>query len=191
MKSKIIIFFIPLFCFFSSNAWAHCPFEFQNKSESYCLEVDWQNAESRPQSKFIETQTPSPVLNAMTTPSSRRLFSKAHILVWKNGDVDHNAVYLPNLAIYPFMVMPGGHSHGARSNFYFDADLQLYVLAEMAFQAMSEGCWQLRLKSGSQDEQLLMNIESFSNLTADENLNQSLMCSICSSAPQTSPHHNH
>ena len=191
MKNLKLINLFVFSLFLSTSSWAHCPLAFTSNSEPYCLDVEWQKAESRPQGDFVASKSLSPFLNPTVQPSQQRLFSKAHIAVWKDGDRDHVPVYLSDLVIYPYMVMAGGHSHGARSTFVFDDDLQLYVLSAMAFQEMSEGCWQLRLKAADSDELVLMNIESFTNLTADENYNQALMCSLCSSAPTNNPQHHH
>ena len=191
MKNYKSIYLFVLGLLVTVNSWAHCPFAFQSNSESYCLDLTWQKAETRPQGEFLKSQSMSPVLNPMALPSQQRLFSKALISVWKEGDTDHQPVYLADLSIYPYMVMAGGHSHGARSSFDFDDDQQVYVLSAMAFQEMSNGCWQLRLKASGFEEVVLMNIDSFTNLNVDENYNQALMCSICSSAPSNNPQHHH
>jgi hypothetical protein len=183
------IMILGLLAFSAANA--HCPKSFLHQSESYCLNFEWQKAELRPQGQFVESQELSPILNFMAVPSQQRLFSKANIAVWKEGDSEHKPVYLEDLQVYPFMVMANGHSHGARSNFYYDDQQQVYVLAEMSFQEMNGGCWQIRFKSEKNAEQILSNIEVFTNLTADENYNQSLMCSICSTEPQDHPVHHH
>jgi hypothetical protein len=80
------------------------------------------------------------------------------------------------------MVMPGGHSHPAKSQFEFDSKNGVYILSQMSFQEMHEGCWQLRLSTVDDANFIkIMDLVSFTNLDVIGNYDQSLMCSICQS----------
>ncbi len=177
MKHKILILIFSLFT--SSLVYAHCPYEFSYLDQSYCLDIEWQNAESRVNGIWSEATELSPILNSETVKSNDRLFSKAKVSIWIDGDHDHKPVEIPNLEIYPYMVMKDGMHHGARSLIEYEVSSGQYHVSQMNFQQM-EGCWSLRLKINNADENVLLNLDNFINLTLDQNYNASLMCSLCS-----------
>lgn len=182
-----------IFVLFSSvNAWAHCPVEFKYQSEDYCLDLQWQTGDLRQQGVYLPSTELSPVLNKRSVRPELWIYSKAHIAIWSKGDKNHAPIYLQDFKAYPFMVMAGGHSHGARSNLVYDEDLGVYVLSQMSFQEMSDGCWQIRFKASDQGEEIILqNIEFFTNLNPTENYDQSVMCSLCQSVPTVTHDHSH
>lgn len=60
--------------------------------------------------------------NTIVSPNS-------HITVWLESDPEQKLLYLPELNIFPYMVMLHGHSHGARAKLIYDDDLQTYVIS--------------------------------------------------------------
>lgn len=163
-KSKNLIrflFILILTSLMSKMVFAHCPYEFQNEDQSYCLDVLWLNADSRQGPQFVESEFLSPYLNSMQTPSRDRLFSKAEISIWTKGDSSHTPVEIEGLEIYPYMVMKDGHHHGTKSVFEYNSIFQVYTLSQINFQDMP-GCWSLRLKTLSNEEQIILNL-NFNN----------------------------
>lgn len=173
LKVQILSFIL------ASMAWSMCPYEFKIKNESYCLNVDWVNGDRKVQGKWSEVSDQSPHLNSSTIRPEQWIYSKAYVDVWLASDQDQKPIYVEGLEVYPFMMMLGGHSHGAKSNWQYDLKSQRYILSQLNFQEMKNGCWQLRMKMNNEAETAIMNIDRFVNISVEANYDQSVMCSLC------------
>lgn len=196
MKKNIFKIAVALISFLiTTNLYAYCPFEFQYGDKTYCVDLEWTQGQKRIKGQYQESQEQSPYLNFLSVRPELWTYSRAYIYLWEKG-VGQTPVYVDKVKFFPFMVMKEGHSHGAKSHLEYDVQNNRYILSQMAFQEMKEGCWQLRLKVENQEDFVLLDITDFANLTPEQNYDQSVMCSVCStiepSSSETSsePHHH-
>jgi len=183
------------FTLMSQLASAHCPLPLNLAEDKYCLEVQWPKAEVSVQGNLQETSELSPQLIRSGTLPSQRLRSRALVAVWRNGDVEHRPVQLPEGArVFPYMVMSNGHHHSTSHTFTWLEDEELYELRNMALQEMP-GCWSLRWTSAETldlaSSQLLQLISPFENLSVSENQSLVDLCQDLQDTPGDQNGHQH
>ena len=190
MKTQIMIGLIG--SLFSAGALAHCPMEISVGSESYCLDLQWLEADRKVQGNFEPAGQESPQLIRMGEIPQRWIYSKAHIQIWNKSDSTHEAQQIEGLEIYPYMAMENGHHHGTSFDFLWNEATQSYELSHMGLQAM-RGCWSLKWRMAPEQEQsqgkVLMNLVDYKNLSAEENQNFAQFCG--SAADSSGDNGNH
>lgn len=175
----------------SFSAQAHCPYAANINSVDYCFDYDWLAADKKTNGAYSESSEMSPYLNKKGSSPTKWLYSKATIRMWKKGDAKHAPVFLQDFIVFPYMIMAGGHHHGAASQFEYDNSAGVYILSGMSLQQM-EGCWSLRwgVATDAAKAELISNIEAYTNLTVDENKNLATFC-VQDPAAETGPHEHH
>ncbi len=173
MKKFFMLILIP----FLANA--NCPYSFQVEGDTYCMQIEWLKAEKRQRGMFHLSNQDSPFLNPNSTSSRDRLFSQAEISIWLSEDPKQTLLAIDGFRVFPWMWMMHGHSHGANSQFFFQADSNKYLLRELNLQSMP-GCWTLRWTIGSNEtpeySSPIQEIINFSNLNAAQREEQRQMC---------------
>lgn len=178
INSSIII---ALNLLFSFNLYAaECANIWNFQGTDYCIEIHWQTAVFKRNSQTAVPPEMSPYLNPMSSRPNKWMVSAAVIII--TDIVSDTKVEIPNLSFVPYMLMDMGHSHPAYVDISFDTLNLNYVLSEMNFQEMSNGCWELRIFVGEEQE-LSFPIFNFANLSDSENMTLQMTCDICRTEP--------
>ncbi len=162
-----------LIIFGMQNSFANtCPLEIDVQSQKYCVDYAWENAEAKLKGKFSETSDLSPQSVKMRTPGPLWRYSSIQIKVWEKSDAEQNPIELKDFKVFPFMKMGNGHAHGTSYGFNWDVAEQVYILNEVVFMQMMNGCWSLRWTTGTEEAitgtNLLFNVTDYQNISAEE-----------------------
>jgi hypothetical protein len=156
----------------SPSAQAHCPHAFTYKDQNLCADLRWEMAEVIQGEELM-----SPVLNVGNPLPFQTYLSSVWVQIWEAGDSSHTLLFPEGLEPKPYMTMLNGMHHDAFANVEVDTDRGI-LLSRMKLDMM-EGCWYITLKGEDLFE--MIQIDSYTNLSAEENFQQELYCSVCSS----------
>ena len=155
----------------STKLWAHCPNKIEVDGETYCTRAQWQAATKKVEGKFVDLDQVSPHLIPMRTAQPKWVYSNVKFMIWKDGDASHEPVKLEGLNIFPYMIMDGGHHHGASHEAIFNEEDFTYDLGSIRFHEM-RGCWSFRYAftedENLKDSKLLLILNDFTNLTEEQ-----------------------
>lgn len=160
-----------------------CPLTINYRDESYCVEMQWQKADSFKNGQYSTTTLDSPQLNLSNSKAPHWLYSRLTFKVWKSISTSHQAQEVPGLQFIPFMVMANGHHHSWNNAFELDTQTNTYTLWQLPFQQM-DGCWQIHWidSKKSKESNFLLSIDSFKNLSAADNAIIKQNCNLLSEA---------
>ncbi|MCB0357191.1 MAG: hypothetical protein KDD40_09295 [Bdellovibrionales bacterium] len=181
MKSLWIVWFILS----ASSVNAHeCDYTIEILQQKYCLGLEWQKAQNKKLSQWQDSEFMSPQLVRQRTPAKKKMYSSAHIKVWELSDELQANLKIDGFHVFPFMEMVDGHGHFSTYNFFWDENLQVYVLNQLNLSEM-KGCWNLRWSIEQGDllntSHWLMSVEQYENINSAEYMQIMSWCSMCRS----------
>lgn len=154
----------------------HCESTLLWENETYCIQLEWLQAEKRSSKGYEETRDLSPVANpGSPSPLYETLYSKAFISLEKDG----GSAQIEGFNAKLYMSMLNGMHHSGPSS--FQEETNGYIISQMNFIQM-RGCWMIELyikgvKVG------VIDVTNYTNLTDEDNFEAMMFCDICSSTP--------